>query len=135
LSDENVKAFNRGVDAINRRDVDALLTVLDPDVEWREVFNEMLGGQATVYRGHEGIRKLLDDLYGTFGEIDCRYPDVRDLDKQVLGLGSLRARGGGSGAEIESPLASLTDFANGRAVRIRTFLDHSEALEAAGLDD
>jgi ketosteroid isomerase-like protein len=134
MSQQNVEAFNRGVEAINHRDVEALMDVLSPDIEWREVFQEMLGGEARVYRGHQGVRDLLVDLYEPFGEIHAEYVDVRDLDERVLGLGRLRARGGGSGAELESPVASLADFENGKAVRIRTFLDHAEALEAAGLD-
>ena len=134
MSQENVDAFRRGVAAINRRDVDALVEVLSPDVEWREVFHEMLGGQARVYRGHDGVRQLLADLYEPFDEIHAEYTDIRDLGSRVLGLGRLRARGDGSGAEIESPVASLTEFENGRARRIRTFLDHREALESAGLD-
>lgn len=134
MSQRNIEAFNRGVAAINRRDVEALIEVLSPQIEWREVFHEMLGGQAEVYRGHDGVRRLLAQLYEPFDEIDAHYDDVRDLGERVLGLGRLRARGGGSGAEIESAVASLTEFENGRARRIRTFLDHREALEAAGLD-
>ena len=34
MSRENVDSFKRGLDAYNRRDLDALLETLDPDVEW-----------------------------------------------------------------------------------------------------
>ncbi len=33
MSEENVETVKRGVDAYNRRDVEALLEVLDPEVE------------------------------------------------------------------------------------------------------
>ena len=106
MSQENVEAFKRGVDAINRRDVEALLEILDPDVAWREVFHVTLGGQATVYRGHAGVCELLRDLYESFAEIDSEYSEVRDMGERVVAFGHLRARGDEGGAETESPLAT-----------------------------
>jgi hypothetical protein len=34
MSQENVEVFKRAFDAINRRDADALVVELDPEVEW-----------------------------------------------------------------------------------------------------
>jgi hypothetical protein len=48
MSEENVEAHKRGVEAINCRDIEALLEELDPEVEWHDVFHVMLGGEATV---------------------------------------------------------------------------------------
>ena len=38
--------YKRGIEAINRGDIEALLEDLDPEVEWHPVFHEMLGGEA-----------------------------------------------------------------------------------------
>ena len=133
MSEENVEAYKRAVEAINRRDVEALLPELDPEVEWHSAILIGMGGKETVYRGHEGIREWLRDLFETLSEFEAEYPEVRDLGERVLALGHLRARGAGSGAEIESPLGVVADFRNGRGLRARTYLDHREALEAAGL--
>jgi hypothetical protein len=35
MSQEDVEAFKRAIEAANRRDVEAFLAELDPDVEWR----------------------------------------------------------------------------------------------------
>jgi ketosteroid isomerase-like protein len=53
-------------------------------------------------------------------------------DKLVT-IGVLRTRGKQSGAATESPLATVVEFKDGKGVRIRTYLDPNEALEAAGL--
>ena len=50
MSQENVESFQRGTEAYNRRDVDALLTELDPDVEWHSALLIPFGGEATVSR-------------------------------------------------------------------------------------
>jgi ketosteroid isomerase-like protein len=133
MSAENVQAFRRGLDAINAQDVEGMLEVLDPDVEWHDVFNIMLGGSATVHHGHDGVRALFEDLFGAFAETHSEYTEVRDLGERTLATGTLRAVGNGSGAVIESPVALIGLWSDGKAIEVRTFLDHDDALEAAGL--
>jgi hypothetical protein len=58
MSQENVEAFKRFADANNRRDVDALLAELDADVEWQSAVLGSVGGEATVHRGHDGVREM-----------------------------------------------------------------------------
>ena len=55
------------------------------------------------------------------------------MGERVLGLGHLRMRGKESRAETESPVAALTEWSDGKTIRVLTYLDHAEALEAAGL--
>ena len=135
MSQENVEIVRRGVDAYNRRDVEAILEDLDPEIEWHPAILAPLEGKATVYRGHEGVRMWVRDLDDVFDEIHAEYSEVRDLGEQVVAIGQIRMRGTGSGAETESPLASVTDFKNGKAIRFRTYLDPRQALEAAGLSE
>ena len=120
MSQENVEAFRRGVEAINRRDIEALTEVLDPEVEWHDVFGLMLGGEATMYRGHKGVRELFRDLYDAFAETYSTYSEIRDLGDRTFAIGRLAARGNESGAEIESPIGTISQFKNGKAIRVQT---------------
>lgn len=135
MSRENVKHFKRGLDAYNRRDVDALVEVLDPEVEWHSAIHVMLGGKATCWRGHEGVRRLIEDTDEALAEIHVEFSEVRDLGDRIVAVGRLRTRGKQSGAETESPLGYVAQFKNGKATEIRTYLDPKEALEAAGLSE
>jgi ketosteroid isomerase-like protein len=135
MSRENVEAFKRGSDAANRRDVAALLAEVDPEVEWHPAMAALLGGQATVYRGHDGVREWLQDQTEAFSESRIDYSDIRDLGEQVLAIGRLRVRGHESGAELESPVAWLVGFKEGKVISVRAYLDHDEALEAVGLSE
>jgi ketosteroid isomerase-like protein len=135
MSRENVKAFKRAVEAANRRDVEALLEGLDPNVEWHPGVAALLGGEATVYWGHDGVRELWRDLYGAFAEVNTDFPEIRDLGDRIIAIGRIRTRGRGSGAETESPFGYVVDFKNGRATRVLTFLDPKDAFEAAGLSE
>jgi ketosteroid isomerase-like protein len=135
MSEENVEAFQRGIEALNRRDIDSMLQEVDPDVSWRDAINEMFGGPATMYRGHDAVRGLFQDLYDSFAEIEVEYPDVRDLGEQMVAIGRIRTRGNESGAETDSPVASFIEWRHAKAVRVLTYLDPEEALEAAGLSE
>ena len=135
MSEENVEVFKRAFDAINRQDAEALLEELDPEVEWHGAILMAIGGQETVYRGHEGVREWLRDLYETLSEFQAEYLDIRDLGDRTVAIGQVRGRGRGSGAEIESPHATVVEFKNGKGFRIRTYLDPKDAFEAAGISE
>jgi ketosteroid isomerase-like protein len=135
MSQENVETFKRAVEAFNRRDINAVLEELDPEVEWHPLFHLLLGGEATVYRGHEGYREFVHDVFEVFAEIQIEYSEVRDLGDRLLAIDRLRVRGKESGAETESPVGYIVDVKNGKAVRVIERLDPKEALEAAGVEE
>ena len=135
MSGENVEAFKRGADAYNRRDVEALLEELHPRIEWRPLLPVLLGGEAAVYRGHEGVRHGIRELEEAFTELRAEPVEFRDLAGRVVAIGNLHGRGKESGVVTESPIVWLVDFEDGKVVRIREYLDPDEALEAAGIED
>ena len=127
----NVEAFKRGLEAGNRGDIDALLEELHPKVEWHSALHVLMGGEQTVFRGHQGVRKMIGDLYDTFAEVYIDMSEFRDLGDGVLALGCTRTRGKASGVETETPLALVTELEDGKTISIRAYLDRDEALEAA----
>jgi ketosteroid isomerase-like protein len=133
MSEENVEAMKRLVEAGNRRDIEAALAELDPDVEWHTAL-PMVGGDA-VYRGHEGIREWLGEVWDVLAETEFEFPDVRDLGDRIVAVGTFRVRGKGSGVEVETPIAYVTEVRGHKAFRVRTYLDPKEALKAAGLSE
>jgi ketosteroid isomerase-like protein len=128
-----VEAFERAVSAVKRRDVDALLEELDPDVEWHPLAQVMLGGQETVYRGHQGVRDLFRELDEVTAEIHPQISEIRDLGDRIVAVGRIRARGKESGAETESAIGWVAEYERGKMIRIRDYLDPQEALNAVGL--
>jgi ketosteroid isomerase-like protein len=133
MSEENVETLKRGFEAVSRLDAEAMLEMADPGIEFRPRFQVMLGGEAAVYWGHDGVREAFRDLYGALDWIKPEIVEVRDLENRMVALGRLRIKGKGSGAEAESAAGWVVDLKNGKAVRVVEFLDPAEALEAAGL--
>ena len=132
MSEENVEAYKRAVEAANRRDIEALLEGLDPEVAW---YPAVVGMGSEVYRGTDGIRELFADRDETIPDAFFEVFEIRDLGDRLLSFGRLRAHGSESGAPTEVPFSQLVDFRNGKATVLRTFLDPKEALEAAGLSE
>ena len=133
MSRENVEAFKRATAATNRRNLEAVLEGLHPEVEWHPALEVLLGGEAAVYRGYEGVRELFRDSYEAWTEIHTEFSEIRDVGDRLVAIGRIRTPGKESGVEAESPLGYLVHFKNGKAIRFWGYLDPKEALEAAGL--
>jgi ketosteroid isomerase-like protein len=133
MSQENVEIVRRVSDAYNRRDVGAMLDELHPEIEWHPWLQVQLGGAATVYRGHQGVRMGIRELEEAFSEIQAEQREIRDLGERVVAIGHLRGRGNESGAITESAIAWIVEFKRGKVIRVREYLDPRKALEAAGV--
>ena len=72
-----------------------MLDELHPGVEWYPWLQVQVGGEATLYRGHDGIRDGIRDGDEAFSEIKAEPAEVRDLGERVVAIGHLRhaARG------------------------------------------
>ena len=134
MSQENVEAFKRVTEAGNRRDWDAVMDELAPDVRWDAALVASLEGKgASTHCGHQAVREWFGVVYEVLGEVHMEYSDIRDLGDRVLAFGRIRTRGEASGAVTEAPIAYVVQYENGKATRVRSYLDPSAALEAAGL--
>lgn len=117
------------MDAVDRRDIDALAALTASDFEWFPVFAARVGGD--VYRGRDGIEAFLGEIDETWEEFRPIPEQYRDLGECVLALGRLRTRGRASGAPSDAPWGGVYDFRDGKVSRIRTYLDHREATRTA----
>jgi ketosteroid isomerase-like protein len=136
MSEESVQVILEGVDAINRRDPDAFIACLHPDVVWEES-GDVLPGLRGIYRGHSEAR---DWVAAAFLEVwENFHVGVKEITEASDGrvfLGTLlTARGAGSGVETELRAWSVFWVANGKVTRRQVFFDRAEATEAAGLEE
>jgi ketosteroid isomerase-like protein len=132
MSQAYVKIAERGIDAFNRRDVKALAEVTARDFEWFPALPGAVEGDG--YRGIQGIETYLGEIRETWEALQVLADEYRDLDDRVLALGRTEGRGKGSGIQVDAPLAMVFDFRGGRISQVLTYLDHGEALRAAGLE-
>jgi ketosteroid isomerase-like protein len=86
-------------DAWNRRDVDALLLLLDPDVRLRSLMTEP---ERQYYQGYEGVREWLTAVVEVFPNWNPVIEDIKELDDSAVVRFHATATGHGSGVTIDS---------------------------------
>ena len=129
MSQENVELGRQLIDALNRRDLDAFLELMDADVEAHSRLVVMEGG----YHGHAGVRRWWDHLLGVFPDYAMEVVEARDLGGLTLAAVRVRAHGAGSGTPGEETVWNVTEWRDGKAVWWSNHGTKVEALEAAGL--
>ena len=136
VSRENIETVRRLIEAWNADDLDGFLAELDADVEWHPAIQPGLEGRASVYRGPDGAREIWRHDRGEAWErLTNRPEELRDLGESVLALGHLELTARSTGIEFSQEVGEVFDLRAGKIVRIRDFLTHAEALEAAGLSE
>jgi ketosteroid isomerase-like protein len=136
VSQENVEVVRTAVDAVNRADVEAFVGCFHPDVEW-EVSGEGFPGFDGTYRGHEGVRRWLEQALELWESVHLDVEEITEPSHNRLVVGVLMTtRGGGSGVETQLRLWQVFLVADGQ-VRKRTgpYWTRTAALEAAGPRD
>jgi ketosteroid isomerase-like protein len=130
MASANVEAAERIYAARLRGDLDALLSELDPRVEWRPHLTALGGG---CIRGHDGVRKYLASLDEEWDDFRQELEKVFDAGDRVVVFLKTHGRGRASGVELHLEVAHLLRFTDGKCVENTTYLDRDEALSAAGL--
>ena len=132
MSQENAEVATRAIEAFNGSDVDAFAVLTTPDFEWSP---SMVAIEGTIFRGREGIERYFQSLDIAWEKFHIHRNRFRDAEDLVVMLGRLEGRGMGSGVPVDSSLGMVFDFRGGLISRIRGYLDHAEALRAAGLSE
>ena len=120
-----------GIDAFNDRNVDLLATLVTPDFAWFPALPGAVEGDG--YRGREGIEMYFEEISNTWEELRVIGGEFRDLGDRVVVLGRTEGRGKGSGVQVDSPIGVIYAFRDGKMSRVLAYLDHGEAVRAAGL--
>lgn len=134
MSQENVDTTRIGVVAMAQGDVEAIVQLVDPAVEY---VSYLVGVEGTSYHGHEGLRSYFRDLADAWEAFEVQIDEYRDVGNDVVAIGDLQAKGRASGAILESRLAWVISFREGtgpnRVTSMRFYTDPEQALEAVGL--
>ena len=130
MSRENVELAHEVIDAVERRDLERLLDLTDPDVEWHSAF--AIGG---FYQGHSGMRRYVRDMSDAWDVVRLDVTHEWGVGDVVLFVGHIQYRGKGSGIAGETPSGYMLKFRGGKVARFRPFEDPEKALEAVGLSE
>ena len=130
MSQENIDVIRRSIDAFNSGDVQEMLAIADPELEWRPAFGAATDG-ATAYHGHDGFREYWRGTQEIWDHFHFEPEQFVDDGNSIVVIGRGSGRAKGSGIEIDQPFAMLWKVRQGRPVFGQTFTDPDEARAAA----
>jgi hypothetical protein len=132
MSQENVEIVRRGFEHFTATGEPA----------WNTLHDEVQGYDHDIfdardYRGHAGIRRwFFEDWGSAWSEWSAEPEELIDVDdSHVILVLRIRAKGQGSGVELERQDAMLFELHGGLTVRIDYYNSRQQAFEAVGLEE
>jgi ketosteroid isomerase-like protein len=123
--------FAAGVAAAATRDPEPLRDLIDPEFEFAP---HITGGHEGVeFRGFEGLLSFIRAQAETWERLQAEPSEMRENDDLVVVLGTIRARGRGSGVDVEEPAVWLCRVRNGRVLRLEAHAARDPAQVAWAL--
>jgi ketosteroid isomerase-like protein len=125
MSQENVEIVRRFLVV---DDLDEALADADPGIVWNPV-------EEWSAQGHDAVRASTTRWKSEWDDYELIPEEFADMGDHVVVTVRFRARGRGSGIEVDARLYDVFTLRGGKIVRMDQFAEQSEALEAAGLSD
>jgi ketosteroid isomerase-like protein len=119
-------------EAINARQPEAIEEFLDEDFEMHSLFAPVEGG--TVYRGADGLIKLLASLDATWNDFGMHLDDVVDSGDKSVVLYNVKGSARASGIPLDEEVAMIWTWRGDRIAEARTYISRDEALRSAGVE-
>ena len=131
MSQQDVELVRRAMEAWNRADIDELIPLSDPEVEFVSIFAGMEG---RTYRGYDGLREYFTDMRDTWADFRRDIEGVTDAGgDRVVVFFHLQGIARASGVPVDERVTTVFRIRQGRLHRMVVFRNRDDALEAAGL--
>src|SRR4051812_41292955 len=98
MSQENIEIVRRAYEALGQLHAEAMVSLCEPDVEFR---SRIAAADDVTYRGHDGVRDFIASLAEVFEWIWAEALEVIGEGDRAVVCNRFRARGRGSGVEVE----------------------------------
>ena len=127
---ENEELIRHGYDAWNRGDWERMEELFAPDFEV-DATDRVLNPAS--YRGIDGFRRMAAEMFEIWDSWLIEPEEFVERGDRVFVTHRIRARGKGSGLELEQIYSSVWTIRDGLAVKLALFVDRERARAAAGL--
>jgi ketosteroid isomerase-like protein len=131
MSQENFDVVRRFEESWASQDLDAALGCVHDEIEFD--WSGSIGPFVGTYRGHDGVTRFWHDMLEAWERFSPEAEEVIDCGPdRLITLDVVRARGKGSGIDMQSRGAMLWTLRDGKILRAKMFQTKDEALEAVG---
>jgi ketosteroid isomerase-like protein len=130
VSSPNSDLIRRGYEAWNRGDIEGVLALLDPKIEWRGYTHIPDVPEAGTLTGREEVRLWLERFLEAWEELEIELDELIESGDQLVALVRFHGVGKGSGVQVEGGVdAHVWTVRDGRAVAVSLYQGTREGLE------
>ena len=132
MASQNVEQLIEGFRAMERGDVEWIVALADPDVEFVNPDHALESG---TRHGPDGLRAGMAAMLEAFEDLRFEHDRIVEVGDRVAATGTFTGRGRGSGDALRAAAVRRRDHAARRqAGRYEWFAEAEEALRAAGVE-
>jgi ketosteroid isomerase-like protein len=128
---DNIALVRKSFEAISTWDVDDMLTLYHPEVEFLPLTGTRV--ETGGYRGHDGVREYVAEARDLWDVLEPAGDHYEDLGDRVVVGGTCRVRGRASGAESVPACGWVIGLRDGLIVSHRACSTLEEAEKLAGV--
>ena len=126
MTSDPVELVRGLLEAANRLDLDAMMSFYAPDSIWE---SPPLG---TSFEGVAAIRGVHEDWLSAYKELEFELEEILDLGHGVIfAVARQDARPVGSSGRVQARIAVISEWVEGKIVRVIVYYDPDEARVAA----
>jgi len=132
VSKQNVEAVRRVFEAVQSSDMERVIELVDPEVEW--VFSRATtwpGPQ--VYRGHDEVRGFVAEWVGGWDDYRFEVEELIDAGSRVVAVVRDEGRSKTAGIRVDRRHGEVWSVRDGMITRVELYDTRTEAIEAVGL--
>jgi ketosteroid isomerase-like protein len=118
--------------AFAARDLDAVLALADPDIEFSTVTGEQ-AGRTDPYRGHDGLRQYFRDVAAVWEELRLTPREFRASGDRILVTGRVSARS--QSRTVTGSTGWIWRVRDGKVTYVRVYASAADALAALEEDE
>jgi ketosteroid isomerase-like protein len=118
--------------AFAERDLDRVLALADPDIEFTAVTGEH-AGRTDPYRGHDGMRQYFRDVAAVWEELRLTPRDFRASGDRILVTGRVSARS--RSRTVTGSTGWIWRVRNGKVTYVRVYASAADAIAALEDDE
>ena len=124
MGEQAIESVRRLLEAVNRRDLDAIKAEVAADFE----LHPLVSVWQRTYLGHDGIDDWQRDLAQIWTEFEIHADEVEDVqDEAVLVVGRWQGRPRNGLGPLDGPIAAIVRFAGGEVRRADVYHDRAAA--------
>ncbi|HEX4187065.1 MAG TPA: nuclear transport factor 2 family protein [Solirubrobacteraceae bacterium] len=132
MSRANVEIVRQANALTNEGHLDAAFRLLHPEVKWVVAKEHP---DARTIAGREAVAQYQEDWQQALPDVHFEADRWVDAGERVVGIGTVRGTGAGSGADVRVPLAFVFTVQDRLITQVEEYIDPTHALKAVGMEE